>query len=890
MRITNQLIHANQQFNYRVNQKAIYDLNTRLSSGRLIQNSYDDSGIYMDGTRLDYEISLLDQVKESTQKATEFSKNSDKALSDFSLYLTNFKTKLIQAANQIHDETSRNAIANDLEGIKNHLVNIANSSINGQFLFSGTALTTKPIDESGNYKGNSQTINSVIGAHQTVTYNINGKDLFLGQDNDYKKEITTNISIMNNKKKLLDPNSDEFIEPSDKIYDIIGNGYQSELYSRSKGDMKENDFKANELAKTTFFIQGVTPYAKSFATKIAMSPDSSVQSLLDNIGYALGNDRNGESKAVDVTINGSGQIQITDLKRGNQMLDFHIFALTNTKGEESYKLSNSSPKIILNPQKLNNTRITKDDTGLYITKGNSQFILWANEDDTFSFAQISNNQKRNIQTINLVDNDGEVVLDLEKLLSTNPSDGFTKFNDSDMDNLITNKLRNSRGELINSSANSLEDIKDINANIKNGRLTLTSFIKSNFQDSVGNESLATNYNDVRFTKNSNILLGNVSQVVKKTNEFANDKTKLSEVATGSLIDDKNLTMRVKSKDGNNYNVTINFKSNGKANLRIIKADERFINQNIIYNGSIYTGKYDESKKITDMFETKSEDITFKQLNDVISSVASGIMPDQNSINILTTNTYALEGNFDNVNNLKQALKTDITDESARKLIDEAIDAQRLDFSHPINSDSLKEGSFLKNLSGFLYNDSIKKASEVVEVGLDYQGRLMITDKQSSVTNIEFAIFEDDGSQFGQNSKGSLFRFNSNNLISIDKPTLDIFKDLDEMIFAVRDGSYRANYQSANSRTTGIQGALKRIDHIMDHINKQHTLAGSYTRSLEDSNQRAQTLSVNVMSVKSDLMDADYGESLLLFNQRYLSFQAMLSTSAKISQLSLLNYM
>ena len=128
------------------------------------------------------------------------------------------------------------------------------------------------------------------------------------------------------------------------------------------------------------------------------------------------------------------------------------------------------------------------------------------------------------------------------------------------------------------------------------------------------------------------------------------------------------------------------------------------------------------------------------------------------------------------------------------------------------------------------------------------------------------------------------------MIIIDEPSVDIFKDLDEMIQAVRDGSYRGNPDGNNARTSGIQGALKRIDHLQDHVNKLHTQIGSYTNSLESSGTRASMLYVNVESVKSDIVGADLGESMLIYKQYLLQFEAMLQTSAMIGKISLLNYM
>lgn len=146
MRITQQLMARTNMVNYQTNAERIYNLNAKISSKTKISQPYENTGIYVDATRLDYELEVLSQIRSGTQKASEFAKNSDNSLNSFVETLTTFKTKLIQAANQgAHSETSRIAIANDLKALRNQLVNISNTAINGQFLFSGTAIDTKPI-------------------------------------------------------------------------------------------------------------------------------------------------------------------------------------------------------------------------------------------------------------------------------------------------------------------------------------------------------------------------------------------------------------------------------------------------------------------------------------------------------------------------------------------------------------------------------------------------------------------------------------------------------------------------------------------------------------------------------------------------------------------------
>ena len=139
-------------------------------------------------------------------------------------------------------------------------------------------------------------------------------------------------------------------------------------------------------------------------------------------------------------------------------------------------------------------------------------------------------------------------------------------------------------------------------------------------------------------------------------------------------------------------------------------------------------------------------------------------------------------------------------------------------------------------------------------------------------------------------KGSVFSFNENNALTIDEPSTSVFQDLDDMIFAVRNGYYRADANNHDPRNTGMQGALKRLDHLIDHANKELTKIGSQTKLLTATNQRAEVMKVNVLTVKNDVIDADYAESYLKFTQLSLSYQATLQASAKINQLSLLNYL
>ena len=744
MRMTNQLQKFNDIYNYQTNSNSISKLNQRLSSGLKIQNSYEDSSVYNDGMRLDYEIATLEQVQTVTSKARNFSVTTDNSLREFKKQLERFKVKLTQAANEVHSETSREAIANDLQGIKNHLVNIANTSINGQFLFSGSAINTKPINGTTNeYFGNSQKMNVVGGAQIDLPYNVDGKELFLGRDMDYNKKVSSNVSLMNN--SLADRSKVKYINEEDKMRNLIGFDYV-----KDKSTITDYDFTGKvKFQNSVFYLQGKKPDGTTFTSKFSMTSDASIKDLMEKIGTEYGNTPT--NKVVDVTLNNDGQINVRDLTKGNQVIDFHMIGVTKKVGKLSDVAANAG------------------------VAGAVDF--------------------RGINSL------------------------------SALQNLV----------------------KDPNGDIKNDYV-ITEFIKSDYEDLEGNKTDAFDYDRVNFKQDGRNIVGTVSQIDRKSGNYATDKTTLSQVAGTSVlydreidkynIDDQELTMKIRSKTGADYEVRVKFNTPaageiyGDATVTITGGHGGAVN----YTSSVWDGQYDDTvtPPVLRGVSTKSKDITFKQVNDIIAMVAS-----------------------DNV---------------------------------PTGAGGTTQADFAA------YKEGIKRAQGSVEVNMDHRGRIKVTDMQHTNTQIQVGIYDSRNSDIFSGSMpigqrpGPIFTFSANNGIEIDTPSVDIFADLDKMIAAVRQGQYRADGELSDPRNSGIQGAIERIDHIADHVSKTHTKMGTISNVLKDTNERASIMEVNVKSVKSSLIDTDYAKTYLEMTQKIMSYQAMLQSVSKINQLSLLNYM
>ncbi|QKF57439.1 distal flagellar hook-filament junction protein [Campylobacter ornithocola] len=718
--------------------------NLQLQTGQLIQYSWENANIYINGSRLEYEMANIGQIIQGTQAAQEMAKNTDTALKNITELLEKFKTLLVKASSDGNSQTSREAIAKELKLIKDSIVNIANTSINGQYLFAGSNTATKPFDKYGNYTGNKDNIFVVSGAGTQIPYNIPGWDLFFKPDSNISKIISTNVSMIDGRYDVnSNPEQKKYLDEESKFSYLIGQNY---VQNGPLDPDKDFDYADSKLPfpSSSMYIQGVRPDGTSFKATINVGPEDKIGDVLENIGKLYGN--TDANKVVEVTMNDSGQIEIKNLKEGNSSLDFHAVAMT--------------PQL----------------------------------------------------------QDAEQIKALSEAAA---AEGIT------MDEVTNRIMQAAHGGNLNNTRSPVTI--EVNGEQFTVDIHKTDFIKSNIN---GNKTNGADF-DVPFEKDGNTVFGNVSQVIKGTSEYATESTKLSEVLANANGDmrGQQLQMEITSKSGQKYNVTIDLE-----NSTVSYPDPNNPAQTISF--PITHSQYNEATGTSVGMQTRPEDITYGQLNDIIGMFASDKVPTAT----ITPNPNGTINNGD-----FQTIQQNISD-----------------------------------------------SKDFVEVGMDYKGRISITDKFSTNTNIGLTLKDSNSNSgfppAGEVSNGSGFVFSANNSLTIDDPNIDLIKDLDEMIDAVLNGNMRADSEGSDPRNTGLQGALERIDHLQDHVRKMQTTIGSYTNNIEETNKRMTFLNINVASIKNGVTDADYGQTYMQFMQTMISYQAMLSATSKISQISLLNYL
>ena len=79
-------------------------------------------------------------------------------------------------------------------------------------------------------------------------------------------------------------------------------------------------------------------------------------------------------------------------------------------------------------------------------------------------------------------------------------------------------------------------------------------------------------------------------------------------------------------------------------------------------------------------------------------------------------------------------------------------------------------------------------------------------------------------------------------------------------------------------------------HLSDHIEKMIALNGAHSRSFENTIRRNEVLRVQIESIKSDVIGTDIAQTYNHFSNLTTNYNAVLASTSRINQMSLVNYL
>ncbi|RVZ57409.1 flagellar hook-associated protein FlgL [Helicobacter pylori] len=819
----------NQMNNYQnALQNKINDANTQIASGLKIRYGYQNSDINNQNLKFQYEENTLNQGIDVAQNAYTSTLNTDKALQEFSKTMEAFKTKLIQSANDVHSETSRAAIANDLERLREHMMNVANTSIGGEFLFGGSKVDRPPIDSEGKYHGNGEDLNALISSDNLVPYNISGQDLFLGADKDKHKLITTNIKLLNQNKlhpdvmDALEHSSlpeEVFIKPGDTLRELIG----------------DNDKDPTNDPKEFFYLQGVRPDGSSFKEKFALDKAyqnkesaTKVSDLLDKIAHAYGN--TSQNKVVDVSLNNWGQIEIKNLTPGSENLDFHLIS-SDGDFDDLDALRSSGKRVteyvksafvtdrslsqvkavpnMYNPKALEipSVFVTKDN--VLANKNTKLSEIFGGSVETLKINASRLDETSAIKIPNLPINlEIPILLDVKNSTIKDLKDAIKERFNNEVDVEIET---NGRLRIIDNSSKE-SPISFVLSTLDQKGLEVAGIPTNN----------ASEYQKTYFNKEGAKLESNVAQIAQ--NGAANGSTKLSEAAKGSL-ENSVFNMKLNDVNGLFLEAQINLDNNGA-----------FLS---LPNG-IKIPLYDPTT--ADIQASKPNEVTYRQLMDAMSIALNYSNTDPAIYQQISDNPTSKESKERFIGLLKQAkdnLSVNLNEEGKVIIQDNMHSNTKMQFM-----------LFDKDANDFSQN-------------------ALHSDKPSLKLNANNALIIDKPSV-------NFFDQLENTITSVRKGIY-------------RPDALGDTY-SSDMRNLGIQNGITLIDHLSDHIEKMIAKNGAHGKAFENIIRRNEVLKTQVQSIRGETTGTDMAETYNKFSNLTNNYNAVLASTNKINNLSLTKYL
>ncbi|WP_374717547.1 flagellar hook-associated protein FlgL [Neobacillus sp.] len=183
-RVTQSMLNQNMLFNLQRSNSAMAKYQEQLSTGKKITKPSDDPVVAVRSMYFRSSLNEIDQYKRNAEDGLSWMTSTDEALDEVISVLHRVRELTVQGLNGTNGGNDRKAIAEEINQLKEHLGEIANTQMAGRYLFAGTDVKNPPygLDDSGTEKGflskNEGKLELQVGPNNHVQINVSGVQVF----------------------------------------------------------------------------------------------------------------------------------------------------------------------------------------------------------------------------------------------------------------------------------------------------------------------------------------------------------------------------------------------------------------------------------------------------------------------------------------------------------------------------------------------------------------------------------------------------------------------------------------------------------------------------------------------------------------------------------------
>lgn len=287
MRVTQNMLNNTMMRNLNNSLNRMDKLQNMMSSGKKISKPSDDPVIASRGMLYRTSIGENEQFKENTGAANDWLTETETAVSEGRDVLARVKELVTQASNDTLGQGDREKIRDEMMQLRDHLGTVANTTLNGRYLFSGTDTDKAPFNNGVYTNQNTQDMNLEVSQGIYLPMNVNGVQLF-GQSD-------TGVS----KLPIVNPSSSGQYQAQVKYNDSWKTNLMDTM-SKLIDDLKPSAYATDESARLLAADANGNPIYDPATGKAKLYKDGSGDSILkkeaymaDQYGHLLAADANG---------------------------------------------------------------------------------------------------------------------------------------------------------------------------------------------------------------------------------------------------------------------------------------------------------------------------------------------------------------------------------------------------------------------------------------------------------------------------------------------------------------------------------------------------------------------------------------------------------------------
>ena len=227
----------------------------QMSTGKKIDNGSDDAVLFTRQIFVEDKIKVYEGIEDQLNKTTVHNTASDSAIAEIKSLLEQVKSELLKANTSTTTDEGRKSIAVSISGIKQNILDLANTKIDGEYLFAGSDSSIKPFTE----------INDpLVAGAKKIEYN--GDNLLRKiavDEGSYRDKGVNGFDMMMYSTDVATKNSSLEFALDQRIVDQDGFEWKVDSLT-TPTQLVKYDFNGNATTETLAISPNAGPNAASF--------------------------------------------------------------------------------------------------------------------------------------------------------------------------------------------------------------------------------------------------------------------------------------------------------------------------------------------------------------------------------------------------------------------------------------------------------------------------------------------------------------------------------------------------------------------------------------------------------------------------------------------------